>query len=278
MVTGEIVNNEWRSKQFEPQSASAIDLHLILDRDGLRYLIFDTQNKKIHQAGSFAVTHQDGDWLLKSLQHIKPAFELNAVFCSNASLPLATVPERFFDPAAASAYLDLAFGSASDNVRIQQLEPGKIVLVTEENNEWKRAVARVFPNVRFDNLMFHMNNFAQVMAKDSEPLMCLYTSDSFLEICLSNKDGLLFANCFETRSAEDLLYYVGLCAEEYHFDRNSNPVYLSGSQHLAFALLQKYFAKIQFPSIPASIDNSEGIENESISLFQPFFFKSLCEL
>ncbi len=274
MVTGEIVNTDWSSDSYEASRSTELDLHLIIDRDGLRYLVFDNAARTVLKVGYFALVHQGFDWLQNALGSLKTQNGFKSVRCSIASLPFAIIPERFFEESLAPRYLELSFGREFSTTKHHHFASG-MTLISEDQSEWKNAVTKAFPNTRFDTLIQEMQNFAASKKPGNQSVLAAHVSDSFMELCINGSTGLLFAGTFETRSAEDILYFIGLSARENQLNFLEDAFVISGADDATLKLLKNYFKHIEVPATSSKTELARGANTDTERLCQPFFFREL---
>lgn len=271
METGEADKGTYVSSDFREEYGAAVILKFFADRDSLRYVVSDPDSCRCLAAGFLP----SPDRILspaKSLGSLIPdKVDLSAVSLCIASLPFGLMPGAVYSAEIAESAIEISYGSPVYPLAAYPIRGGEVMLFTETRADWKSKIESVFPQVRTES--FPALAIDYLLAGRQAGGMLIHSSASYTEIYVVRNGQLLLGNLYDTQSAEDVLYFAALAAEECGFNREKDGCIFTGEDGTALQLLKSYFASLTLPGEPVGFapDNADFLP-----ALRPFFLNSPC--
>lgn len=271
METGEADKGAYVAPDFREEYGSPVVLKFFADRDWLRYFAVDPASCRCLSAGFLpspdSILSPSGTFG----KLIPEKVELSAVSLQVASLPFGLMPGAVYSGELAGYALEISYGSPVYPLVRYPLRGGEIILFTETRTDWRSKIESVFPQVRTESFPASAIDF--LLGGKQEGGMLIHSSASYTEVYVARNGELLLGNLYDTQSAEDVLYFAALAAEECGFNREKESCTFTGEDGAALQLLRNYFACLSLPVEPGGFAPPAS---DFLSSFRPLFLNSPC--
>jgi hypothetical protein len=182
--------------------------------------------------------------LLNNQPEIKAAYKHTKISCESNSYSL--IPTTFFTPENATYFLEFEqIKQKSEAILFNHLPAFNVVNVFSIPAAFYKSLASVFPYCNPEHHISFLLN--EQLYKSNETVIHLYIRIGWVDILVFSRNKLLFANRFEFRTAEDLLYYTLNVYEQLNIETVNSQVvmYNSNENSEMVNLLSKYLEVIE---------------------------------
>ena len=192
----------------------------------------------------YSLTENEIIQLFKNQPEIKSTYRHTRIICESNSYSL--IPTSFFDPQYAPDFLDFEnIKQKSEAVLFNRVQSFNIVNVFSIPAAFYKSLASVFPYCNPEHHVSFLLN--EQLYKSNKTVFHLLLRIGWVDILVTSGNLLQFANRFEYRTAEDLLYYTLNVFEQLNIDAENSPVVMYNSKENSdiMNLLSKYLEVIE---------------------------------
>jgi hypothetical protein len=124
------------------------------------------------------------------------------------------------------ALLEFSNGIKSDRQILKQNINGESTLIYGVSTQLVQSIERMFSNVRFCHSGTATIQYTTKLSMEHLSLLAVI-HDACVELSVKDGNTLLFYNCFETQSHEDVLYYTMYVSEQLGLQATIHPFYVA---------------------------------------------------
>lgn len=213
---------------------------------------------------------------LKKSDIFYSTFKSNKIYFHSENYTL--VPADFSEVNSSLEWLIFNAGKIQNN--LMQQSPVKYcnaIIHYQIAAEWKLFFARNFIGYQSFNALKGPIEYQLKKYKENySAVMSCYTEENLIHIIVSRNEILLFANSFQIKSPEDIMYSILLVRENLGLADDSICIYFGNAsyENEALNLLKSYKINFQTGSFPEEFENKLKLPSCS---FQALLFNCLCE-
>lgn len=265
----------------DPISGSAFQLIIELDEQEMRCM-----SKKIDDGAIVAFEYfsldkdQTEDWndIFYEIKTISKLFNktyklVTCFFCTPESI---LVPEKFLTATSAEDYLNLIYGESSRmEVKYEKLIATRSFINTYRiKKSLAELLTRQFIIFQTSHVYTSLLNDVMIRRKNDAQFVKLQFYHGHFIMAIFKEDKIQMIQTFTYKIAEDALYYIIRCAQQFAIDTNAAIVELSGMIDVNTELydqLKKVYTQIEIDSIDPSGIIGQVNKDYSSHYFAPFF-------
>lgn len=265
----------------DPISGSAFQLIIELDEQEMRCM-----SKKIDDGAIVAFEYfsldkdQTEDWndIFYEIKTISKLFNktyklVTCFFCTPESI---LVPEKFLTATSAEDYLNLIYGESSRmEVKYEKLIATRSFINTYRiKKSLAELLTRQFIIFQTSHVYTSLLNDVMIRRKNGAQFVKLQFYHGHFIMAIFKEDKIQMIQTFTYKIAEDALYYIIRCAQQFAIDTNAAIVELSGMIDVNTELydqLKKVYTQIEIDGIEPSGIIAQVNKDYASHYFAPFF-------
>lgn len=237
-------------------------LSLRLDEKGLKFILHSVveENSLIYRDIRFS---DNGESYLKRLENViydNPVFlqEFKKVSVIIESSSFVIIPNEYIvDNESTTTFFNFSFPDFQGQIIINEMQRCKSSIVFGVENGVESFLQRTFDN---PSIQHHIAPLCEYFHRKSRlgnvSKLYAYISDNYLSICLFNDNGLMLANCFKCRHANDAVYYILNCWQTFKLDVLTDELQISGDKNMRdelMPMLRKYITYVMPTIFPSAL-------------------------
>lgn len=190
------------------------------------------------------------------------------------------VPSAYYKPDKAKELLEFNTGKMEEEtVCVNDVKPD-IKLLFSIPTELKSVIDRIFPQHELKHSGTCAINLFFTHFQLKKANVYLNLQEGQIELLVKNDKQLLLYNIFETKSNEDILYYLLFSVEQFRLDPASLHLSISGNRETddeLFTAIRKYVRHVSFAVSDKLIQRKEAFETMPHHFYFSLLNRPLCE-
>lgn len=275
--------------EFNKKFSTAYQLSILIGMDSLVYFVSDAEKKQALLLKTYEFNVPD-DGTLDLTGVLKGVFEsdelLNILYrrvkIALPYTPAALVPNRLYNPAEKTAYLEeLTQVDDPGHVEVDELRGLAMKVIYCPVPSLVSAVKKQFPTGHCCSPVAPFLQGCKTLLNDeTEHSVFAHFWNNELYVSVFEKDSLHFFNAFSISSASDALYYILLAYNQFKLDTNDVVLNLSGQivqDSEIYKMVFRYIAHIRFLTGVPFLNFSKKYDDIPQHFFFNLYALSLCK-
>lgn len=267
-----ITATQLHKNMIELTDKTLIGKTLVLDvsETGFEFAVFTAEPITITRIGelTFQEELRDLSDLNNYFSQFIGEFGLNNIKFQNIyvnwlSKNFTMVPASFYSPEKSKELLAFNVGEVNNETILTNDVTGDIKLIYSVPTELKQNIDKIFPNHTFNHNGYSniQSFFSHYQLKNNDVFLNIHNNQ--IELMIKKDKKLLLYNVFNTKSNEDILYYLMFSVEQFNLDPVTLRLALAGNRATTdelFKTIKKYIKNSEFVSSDKIIVRKEAFE------------------
>lgn len=273
MVTGENNKTLIKDSTFDSLQISNYHLSIELSEKSISYCIVDKNKYRCYLLFSQNYESQNLLKILNEDEFITREFLSKSI--SFVNFPNTLIPKELYNEKDKKNIFSVNHSLTNEELVIDELK-SKIINLYAIPNTIFQTVKNVIPEAIIrSNSSILINNFLSL--NNLQETMFLFLKDSYINIVVTNGDGLIFQNKFEYQTKEDLLFYVLFSIQQLNFSNEEiNTVIYGNISKEEYNILYQYIRNIKFGNKLKDISCSNEFNNIEDHCYNILYRQFLC--
>jgi hypothetical protein len=256
------VNYDITDSDFNKKLSTAYQLSILVGMDSLVYFVFDAGNDNALLLKSFSFPAPTGEKpdLKKELKDVFAKDELLGYLFRRVKIILPTpvsalVPERLYNEMEKSTYLqELTEATLENPVQTDEVPELATRVVYAHDPKLVNAIKKQFPTGKFYSPVTpFLLGCRKLMHEVKDPVVFANFLRETIQLCVFERQNLVFYNSFSYTTSGDVLYYILLVYNQFNLDPAVAPLKISGQileSADIYRTLYRYVTHLHFQEFP----------------------------
>lgn len=246
---------EFVDERLTADKASQCALHLVMAADSVAMMAADEMGE-IMALQSWQATKPERnfdaiEWDVRRMLKDEPLLSMpygqlhGVLFHRNTTL----IPRRLFQHNALPSYFKLLLQAGEFQFHYDELTEFDAYLVSATPVKLAKMFAEFFPQQRLRHQAVPLLRFFRTLARKTDHSILVHFRHQLAQICVFERQNLLFYNTFTFSTASDLLYYVLLAYDQFRLNPRDIPLDVAGNlleDSELYRMLYRFIREIRF--------------------------------
>lgn len=271
---------------FNKKLSSTYHLSILVRVDSLVYLVYDfEQNVLVLKEYNYTIYNYTPKKFLENVRSIYQSDFLLSLLYRKVKIlfdssAFTLIPSRLYNEKEKESYFEqLVSVTENSTFLADELKDIKAHLLYPIDQNLYSASKVQFPTAKIGHAVSELiSGCKSLITSQGDFSTFVNVQDKRMQICVFEREKLLFVNSFPFETSKDALYYLLLIFDQFKLKPELSPIFLSGQireNSEIYHLFYRYVKNINFCSTPSNLTIGKQLDREHLHQYLDIFSTTL---